>query len=256
MPDQLPEELTRPGSWGGSFFASLQFLTTVPAIIRRPFTLPELGRAVAFYPLIGALLGLVLAGVWLGLGRVFDLLVVAGLTLTAWVLFTGGLHLDGLMDSADGVLGGNDLEQRLLIMKDERVGAFGALAGGLALLMKFALLAQSGLGWVALPVAALAGRWGMAVVIVAFPPARPEGLGSMVKAHARPLHAAVASAIAAGLGFTLAGPPGLLALVIAGLSAWALAAFTLRRLPGLTGDIYGAICEILEIIALLVLSLG
>lgn len=256
MAEDLPEELTHPGSWGGSFFAALQFLTTTPAIVRRPFSLPELGRATAFYPLVGALLGLALAGLLLGFRQVFDPLAAAALALTAWVLFTGGLHLDGLMDAADGVLGGNDPEQRLHIMKDERVGAFGALAGGLQLLLKFALLAQAGPGWAALPMAAVAGRWGMSLAIAAFPTARPQSLGGVVKSHARPIHAIFATVTAAGLAYGFAGLPGLLALAAAGLAALALAGFCMRRLPGLTGDIYGATCEILEVVALLVLSVG
>ena len=123
-----------------AFLAALQFLTIVPPLIRRPFTAVELGRSVGWFPLVGLLLGGVLAGTDRVLGLVFPPAVSAALLLAVWVLLTGGLHLDGFLDSCDGLFGGRTPEARLRIMRDERVGAYAVIGGVLLLLMKYACL--------------------------------------------------------------------------------------------------------------------
>ena len=124
----------------GALLSALHFLTTIPLLPQRPYSHAEFGRAVGFFPLVGLLIGGILAGLNALLKLAFPPAVAAALTLTAWVALTGALHLDGLLDSLDGLLGGHDAATRLEIMKDERVGAFGFAGGVLLLLVKFAAL--------------------------------------------------------------------------------------------------------------------
>jgi adenosylcobinamide-GDP ribazoletransferase len=240
--------------------AAVQFLTVLPPLVRRPVTPEELGRSVGWFPLIGALLGGLLAGSdWL-LQWAFPPLVTAALLLAVWVLVTGALHLDGFLDSCDGLFGGHTAEARLRIMRDERAGAFAVIGGILLLLLKYAALAGNPDRLAALLVAPVVGRWGMAVAVVRFPYGRPEGLGRVMKDHAHWPQAVLASlltgAVVAGVVALGAGWRSLLAIPLTLALTWTLARFALRRLPGLTGDIYGALCELLEVATLLLFVAG
>lgn len=244
-----------------AFLTALQFLTVAPPFIRRLFTPRELGRAVGYYPLVGILLGAILLGASTLLAQVFPPQVNAALVLVLWVLLSGALHLDGFLDACDGLLGGFTPESRLNIMRDERVGAFAATGGILLLLVKFASLsALSAPGFVpqraALLLAPALGRWGMALAIVAFPYARPQGLGREMKDHATWRQALLASVIALAAAWLAAGWWGWLAAAGAVLVTLGGAWFTLRRIPGLTGDIYGALNELVETAVLLFFTAG
>ena len=247
-----PEKPSRAGNPAIDFLVALQFLTVAPPVIRRMFTPDELGRATAYFPLVGAVVGVVLMGAHWLLGLAFPPAVQAALTLVVWTGLSGALHLDGFLDACDGLLGGFTPESRLQIMRDERVGAF-ALAGGLLLfLVKFAALASLPRAFPALLVAPVLGRWAMAVAIVIFPYARPEGLGKALKDHAGRLQSLIASILALAIAGGTAGGIGLVTGLVAAGVTWAGAAFTLRRIPGLTGDIYGALNELVETTVLLV----
>ena len=238
-----------------SFLAALQFLTVAPPLVRRPFTLTELGRSVAWFPLVGVLLGGVLAGWdWL-CGLLFRPGVSAALVLICWVLATGALHVDGFLDSCDGLFGGQTPEVRLRIMRDERAGAFAVVGGVLLLLLKYAALSECPARTAALLVAPVVGRWGMTFAVIAFPYGRAEGLGRAMKDHAGRTQLVIAGLIAIVAG-AAGGWRGLLALLLATAAVWAGARFVLRRLPGLTGDIYGAFCELSEVLVLLVFTAG
>jgi adenosylcobinamide-GDP ribazoletransferase len=95
-----------------AFLAAVQFLLVSPAFVRRVFTAQELGRSVAFFPLVGLLLGLILTGLGAVFSTYFPPLVRASLLLVLWVVLTGALHLDGYLDACDGLLGGFDPESR------------------------------------------------------------------------------------------------------------------------------------------------
>jgi adenosylcobinamide-GDP ribazoletransferase len=253
-----PTLLQAPCRWGRNvgvaFLAALQFLTIVPPVLRRMFTPPEMGRAVGFSPLVGVLLG----GLLLGIDEAARLFwapgLAAALVLAAWVVSSGALHLDGLLDACDGLLGGRTVEDRLRIMKDPRVGAFGVVGGSIFVLLKYLALASLEDRTGAFLAAPVLGRWGMALAIVLFPYARTEGLGRSMKDHAGWREIALATLTAGAACWLAAGERGLLALVVAFVATWLAARFTLARLPGLTGDIYGAICEIVELLVLLIFA--
>ena len=230
--------------------AALQFLTVLPPVVRRPFTPGELGRAVGFFPLIGVLLGGLLAGLAWALSLILPAGVSAALVLLTWIALTGAFHFDGLLDAADGLLGGRSPEARLRIMRDERVGAFAVAAGALILLIKYSALVATALSPFALLVAPTLGRWGMAFSLVVFPYARPEGLGQAMKGHAGWPQVVLATGSALIVAGLAGGLQGLAAVAVAAVFTWAVARFALGRLPGLTGDLYGAICLVVEAVVL------
>lgn len=239
-----------------SFFAALQFLTIFPAMVRRPFSGAELGWSLAFFPLVGGLLGGVLVILDRLLGLVFPAGVSAALILAAWVLATGALHLDGFLDTCDGLFGGRTPENRLRIMRDHHVGAFAVSGGILLVLIKFQALAALANRETALLLAPLLGRWGIVPAVICFPYARAEGLGRDMKDNAGLLPLLLASVIALGTAWWAAEWLGLLCVGVVLLALIAVAVVVLRRLPGFTGDIYGFCCEIFEVLVLLTLVAG
>jgi len=255
-----------------AFFTALQFLLVTPAFIRRPFSPQEMGKSVGFYPLVGTLLGGILLGFDFLLSKIGVLSpslhssqVPTALLLALWIILTGALHVDGFLDSCDGLLGGYSPEQRLKIMRDERVGAYALVGGILLLLIKFSALGTimvSTLPYI--PIALLLtptlGRWGIAISVVAFPYARAEGLGRDVKDNAswgQALLATLLTLLVVVL-VTLQWRSwiGVIAWIAAALTTLCVAGYTLRRIPGLTGDVYGALNELVELVVLLVLSVG
>ena len=238
-----------------SLLTAFQFLTTFPAIIRRAFTAAELGRAVGYFPVVGLALGGVLYGLGSGLGLIFPLPVVAIFILAAWLLLTRALHFDGFLDSCDGLFGGFTPERRLEIMRDSRVGAFGVAGGGLLLLAKYAAILSlphlSGL-----MLAPVLGRWVLSMAIFAYPYARDKGMGRDMKDNVRWPQVILSTVIVVLVAWLVVGWIGLLAIALAGVVLWLGASFILRRISGLTGDSYGALCEMTELVVLLLFTTG
>jgi adenosylcobinamide-GDP ribazoletransferase len=131
---------------------AVRYLTIVPLPTRLDGDVPALGRAAVWFPVVGLALGAVLVGIDVVMCWLFPTLLSAVLTVTAWKLLTGGLHLDGMADCLDGLLG-RDAEQRLAIMRDSRIGAFGA--AGLVLLLMIDIVALSELPELVTALAAL-----------------------------------------------------------------------------------------------------
>jgi adenosylcobinamide-GDP ribazoletransferase len=239
-----------------AFLAALQFLLYTPALIRRPFTARELGEAVGFYPLAGLVLGILLAAADIGLRSLFPLEVSSILVLALWIVLTGALHFDGFLDSCDGLLGGRTPERRLEIMRDERTGAYGLAAGSLLLLTQYAALnAIGGVRWPVLLLAPVLGRCAMSLGVVLYPYARTEGLGRDVKDNAATAQAAIAGAtgfvIVVALAWAVSSAAPLYAAAAAAAVAWICSAFIIRRVPGMTGDTYGALNMLVEVAVLL-----
>lgn len=237
-----------------AFLTAVQFLTVSPPFIQRAFTPGELGQATGFFPLVGVGIGGILIGADFILGKVFAPPVQAALLLAVWVLLSGALHLDGFLDACDGLLGGFTPESRMRILKDEHKGAFAVTAGILLLLVKFAALQSLNARLPALLLAPTLGRWSMTLAIAVFPYARAEGLGRAMKDHTKFLQVILATGIALVTAWIAGQSPGLFSLVLSGIVTWCVALFTLRRIPGLTGDIYGAINELVEVAVLLAFS--
>ncbi|MEG3171551.1 adenosylcobinamide-GDP ribazoletransferase [Sphingomonas sp. ZB1N12] len=214
------------------------FLTRLP-MPRVEVTSADFAAAIRFYPIVGLVIGLIVAAAgWLG--ALVDPWMGACAALLTWIAVTGALHLDGLADLADGLGAAHGDRTRLLaVMADPHIGSFGVVAIVCQMLAKLMLLHAVGVDWglVLVPFAARMGPLAWARLL---PPLRPGGLG-----------AAVAGAVRArdllGWGLLLAltavGVPALIAfpLLVLGVATW------LRRtLDGVTGDAHGAGIEIVE----------
>lgn len=233
---------------------ALGFLTALP-VPRGGATKPEaLARSLAFFPAAGLIVGGLLAGLDWGLSRVLPGGVRAALVVGAMLAITRGLHLDGLMDCCDGLFGGFTPERRLAIMRDSRVGAFGVLGALAVLLLRYSGVTALDGAWrvLGLLLPPVLGRWAMVLAMVAYPYGRAEGLGLAFKAAAGWRQVALATIGAAILAPGLWWPWGAALLPLAGCATVLVASFMLRRLPGLTGDCYGAINEVVEGVVLLV----
>lgn len=231
---------------------AVEFLTVVRVRPWRHLDPAALPQAQMFYPLVGLGLGLALAGLDRALGALLPPAPRAALIVTALAVLTRGLHLDGLADSFDGLLGGHDRARRLEIMRDPRVGTFGIAAVALVLLLKWsAVLALAAPGRAAaLILAPTLARCAMVLVAAAVPYARPHGLGAGYHEAAR--GAPLLVSVLAGLGAALLlGPTGLVLAAGAALTALAMAWWAWVALGGATGDVYGATCELVEAAVLL-----
>src|SRR5262247_3388269 len=161
----------------------------------------EIGQAAPWFPVVGLILGLTLAGVDLVTARLFPGLLGSLLTVTAWKLLTGGLHLDGLADCLDA-LGGRDPEHRLAIMRDSRIGAFGALGLILVLLLEIAALTElpPSVRQASLLVVPVVARATPPLLARLFAPARSEGQGAAfgtgLSATAAPIAISIALVVA------------------------------------------------------------
>lgn len=239
------------------FLLAVSFLTRLPVRISGDLREADLASTAAWFPLVGALVGGLVGVVeWSGT-VVAGPLVGPALAVLATALVTGGLHLDGAADTVDGLASGPDRARALAVMRDSRVGAFGALTVGLDVLMRFALLVSVAPSrrWPALIGSAVAGRSAVVWAVARFPYARAvPGLGSPFARRVRPARLLMAGCLAAATTGVLAVGAGWRAPLGLGLAllAGALAAFALNdRLGGLTGDTYGFVNEVAEIAALL-----
>ena len=223
---------------------ALEFLTVLrlrPARIERA---EDVARALLWYPLVGLALGLGLAGLdRLLLGRLGGA-PEAALLLLAVEAATGFLHLDGLADCADGLLGLHARARRLEIMKDSRAGAFGVAAIGFYLLLAWASIeALAGPARTpALIVTPLVSRAAM-IAVAYFPVARAGGLADGFRAAARSWCGALGLLLALALAIAVLGAGGAALLAIALVAGGAVAAFATVRLGGVTGDVFGAACQ-------------
>jgi cobalamin 5'-phosphate synthase/cobalamin synthase len=243
-----------------ALFAAIALLTRVP--IRRAFSESEVASATAFYPLVGAAIGATQAAVlwiavaWLnalagsgGASRVPSMvLAVCLVALAVWI--TGALHIDGLADTADGFGGGRSREQVLTIMRDPRVGTYGAVAIVVLLLLKVACLdalIERRTATIPLLVAPIAGRWAMAALGWWLPYARADGgLGAVARGSAASRGLAIATASSALLLAALGGWDAVIfGTMAAGVTLMA-ARTCRRRIGGFTGDTLGAAGELTE----------
>lgn len=252
-----PHGVVRPGALVRLLappIAALQFLTLVPPIVRRPFTAREMGRAVGWFPLVGALLGTALTALAWASGFLFPPSVSAAVVLVGSVAATGALHLDGYLDACDGLFGGHTPEQRLEIMHDERVGAFGLAGGVLLFLLKWSALTAAPNRAVTLILATTLSRWAISLAIVIAPYGRAKGLGRQMKDHAGKAQIILSTVVVLVVASLVGRWLGLLGLVLAASTTWLVARLALSKLPGLTGDVYGAVSEVVEAAVLLLCS--
>ncbi|MFN4260551.1 MAG: adenosylcobinamide-GDP ribazoletransferase [Gemmataceae bacterium] len=241
-----------------SFLVALAFLTIVPIRFRQPLADRDIARSRLWYPHVGlivaALLGLLV--VWVA--RLASPWVGAFGVLAAWVVVTGGLHLDGFCDLCDGLFGGQNADERLKIMKDPQVGAFGMVGVVLLLLGKFAvlaeLLAQQSLQapWL-VATAAVVARCLVLVMMAGAVYPRAEGTGRWVITSCQVWEGWLFAVIALGASvLLLPWRVGLGAALASLAGVGGLRFLCQQRLGGVTGDCLGAGIEMAELVFLMV----
>lgn len=231
------------------------FLTRLPLRPTREIGLRDLADAVYMFPLVGVLVGLA-GGIayLLATGVGLPNLPASVLAVAAMVAVTGGLHEDGLADTADALGAGADRDKALAIMRDSRIGTYGALAITLVLVAKLSALAsfwEPGFFLRAVVAAAAASRAVMPVVMRLQPSARSSGLAASAgRPDATRVWAGIGLAVALAL-LLLPAAAALKAVAATALAAGAAAAWLGRRFGGCTGDTLGAVQQIAEVAFLL-----
>ncbi len=239
-----------------SFFAALQFLTLFPWPRGTERSAGEVGRAAVFFPVIGFLLGLILVLVNFLLAPFASPELLSVLLVALLALLTGGLHLDGIGDTFDGLSAGDDRESVLRIMDDSRVGAFALIAIVLVLLLKIHALASidvdRGRALLAAPVLS---RWAM-ILLGYRSKAAKTGLGSILIDHLRTKHFFFATFITLLLVAAILHGVGIAMMVWVAVLTLVSKTYFHRRMGGVTGDTFGAVGELSETSVLVFLALG
>jgi adenosylcobinamide-GDP ribazoletransferase len=233
------------------FLAAMRFLTVIPFPVNWGTDESSLVGSTVFFPVVGLLIGLVAAGIAACAARWLPGGLAAALVIVALLAVSGGLHMDGLSDTADGLLSARPRERALEIMRDSHVGAMGVIAVVSALMLKFAAMASLPAAelWRTALLMPIAGRAALVVTIALLPYARPEGGLAAPFYRRRSMLAAVWAEVflfvAAWLVLDVAG----LVAACASLAAVLIfSVYTYRRIGGATGDTLGAACEIAELV--------
>jgi len=229
------------------FLAAVQFLTVVPASSPVP---PAAGAL--FFPLVGALLGAAAGAVQVAALRLFPASIASLFALAFLIMITGALHEDGLADVFDAFRAGRSPERIHAILKDSRIGAFGALALVIAVLLRWQSIGLLGAGAIPALAAAVGASRGAMVAFAYLSEPAGEGLGKAFCRDLRPALAAAAALQAAALPFLRGPEAGSAALIGNALAILAARAYFHRRIGGITGDCLGALCQLSETLLLLI----
>ncbi len=207
----------------------------------------------AWFPLVGLALGAALVGLDAAARVGLPQIVVGALLLSALLILTRALHTEGFLDCCDGLFGAYTAEDRLRILRDTHVGAFAVIGGAALIATKWSLLAgtpeEARIGL--LLVFPCLSRFGMLLAMAAFPYARAQGVGSSLQRDGRWWHLAMGLITTALASALFLGPGGLVLLAAGSVAALGLGRWIAGKLGGLTGDAYGAVNELGEVLALI-----
>jgi len=234
------------------FRAALAFLTRLP--VDASFNARDTGRATAFFPLVGAVIGFSQAAILAVLTPLLPPLLAALCVVVFTLLLTGAIHLDGLADMADGFGGGRSREDVLRIMKDPAVGSFGAIAIVLLFFCKGAaisVLAERRIATTYLVLASTLSRLMMVALSQFLPYARSDGLGLSVREHSHRIDLFIATATALAITGMLARTSAVVPWIVAVTITMTVGRLCYKRLRGFTGDTLGANAELIEAAILL-----
>lgn len=230
------------------------FLTILPV---GPRGKAPTASAAAFFPLVGLALGGILAGLDVAAREELPLPVVGAILLAASLIATRAIHVEGFLDSCDGLLGGRNRAQRLKILRDSHVGAFAVVGGASLLLLKWTLLTSAPFD-VRIELLALfpcLSRFGMLTTMMAFTYVRERGLGTSFMLGRSRWRWVAGFITAAAVAVLLMGGGGLILLAASLTIALAFGLWISRLIGGMTGDTYGAINEVTEVSVLLLAAL-
>jgi adenosylcobinamide-GDP ribazoletransferase len=241
-----------------SLLAAWRFLTIIPVPFHRedwnkPLSQEQFTKSLVYYPLIGLIIGLILCAAYWLFSAIMPEIMIPGFILGLAIYLTGGLHLDGLIDTFDGLAGGHrSAERRKQIMKEPGVGAVGVVAFGVIILLKYAALAGIGESSIyqALIIMPVFSRWAMVVAVIGYPYAREQGMGKLLQQGGGSGILMLATLITLGIGLIVGGWQSLIILAAVVGVVIVIARTMQRKIGGLTGDSYGTINEISEVAVL------
>lgn len=243
-----------------NFFIGLQFLTRIRLVTQNEWSLESFGKSVKYFPLIGLVIGSILS-----MFSYFFILylpthnilvpkhIISTVLLILSILITGGLHCDGFMDTMDGVFSGRSRDRMLEIMKDSRVGSNGVTTFTMLFLCKWSLLLDilpENLV-IALFVMPIISRLGMVMGITLFPYARPDGMGKAFAQYADK-KSLIFATLSTFIFIIPLGSIAIISMVSVVIFAILFCKYITNVLGGLTGDVYGALTELSEVIVLVV----
>ncbi|MFZ5799831.1 MAG: adenosylcobinamide-GDP ribazoletransferase [Candidatus Omnitrophota bacterium] len=238
--------------------SAIRFLTILP-IGRKYSSETSLAAALTYFPLIGLIIGTLLAGLNVFLSAFgFSPLVSSLILVVAQMVITGGMHLDGLSDTFDALLSGKAKDESLEIMRDPRIGVMGVLSLISVILLKIGLLYELS-GWAkinALILMCVLSRWAAVGQIFIFPYARNEGKAKVFFQNRRAMTAATATVFAMAVAAVVAGGLGIAALSVVAAGNYLWGKVVCRKLSGITGDTLGATIELTELITLAIILIG
>jgi adenosylcobinamide-GDP ribazoletransferase len=239
------------------FFLALSFLTIIPYGAGGQAGERDMSSSTVYYPVVGAVVGALLTFLFDAAGMLFPVPLASALTVAAWVIITGGLHLDGLMDTFDGLGIRGDMARRLEVMRDSRVGAFGVMAAVLLLLLKTAALAglPAEISRAVIFMAPVAGRAAMVALLATSRYARAgEGLAKPFTEGTGLPHLAMNFLFFSLFAWLSLGSASLVFASVQAVAFLLLRKAWHSRFNGVTGDLLGAACVIHELVALLTAS--
>ncbi len=251
----IPLDVCMIKDYINGFILSLQFFTRIPVPVKIEYSDRAFAAGSSFAPLIGLLVGLISAGTCLLAGLSGIRMLAVLIAMIAEIAVTGGLHLDGLADTFDGLFSYRDRERTLAIMKDSRLGTGGAIGLILVLMMKYILLVSLPDRYLILCLAAMPVLSRMTVSWSAglSPYARKgeKGMAAGLVEHTGPVEIAISTVLAIIISAILlrfaAVPLGMIVIAF----NLAMVLYVKARIGGITGDVIGAVIELSEVIFLL-----
>lgn len=237
---------------------AITFLTRLPIPVSKEILQKDMAKTTPFFTLVGLIIGCLLILINYALSFIFPNYAVNTIIVISLIAITGGLHLDGLMDTFDGLLSGKNRERTLEIMHDSRVGAMG-VAGALCIFaskLAFLNALSPNNKANALILFPIFGRWSMVFAISFFPYANTKpGLGSLFVEHSKKSYVFWATIPVIILTIPLLLWKAFPVFIVIFLFTWLIGKSISKKLGGLTGDTYGAICEMIETLSLAILSI-
>ena len=245
------------------FLLSITFLTVLPINFlfssggqkEQNYIKEGLSKSSIFFPLVGILIGLILVAVDILLKWVsIDTLLSNGIILTVWVFLSGGLHLEGFADMVDGFSGGKNQQEIIRIMKDGAIGAKGAIALILLLLLKILLLNSLpfSIRMEALLLAPVMGRWSMVLAGYLGKPASSDNtLSQMFSLYLGKTELVIATLLAMAYSFYLLSFHSAYFFILSGVVTFLIVSYSISKMQGICGDVIGAVNELTEVSVLL-----
>jgi len=233
------------------FLIALQILTNIPVTVPDRISSEDFGKSLAYFPIVGLMIGISLYCLSLG-NRIIPYPVLLMIIITAEILITAGLHLDGLADTCDGFYGVKEPLARIKIMRDSSLGTMGVLGIVLNLLFRFAILLslpQDMIGY-SLIVMSVCGRWAQVFCCFSSPPASKEGTGLVFIKSAGKKEILGATLFALAICFIFFQVLGILLFAFIVFFCSIFRFICIKKIGGMTGDTIGATNEIAEIVTL------